>query len=83
MAVAKEGTFTVWVDADLCKGTEGCALCLAVCEEEVLGAADRMTGRGIHPIEVTAPANCSGCGLCVLHCPDLAIWLSSQVAEVA
>jgi len=41
---------SIWIEAGLCKGTEGCALCLDACRE-------------------------AGCELCVLHCPELAMWL--------
>jgi NAD-dependent dihydropyrimidine dehydrogenase PreA subunit len=66
---------SVHINADLCKGTEGCGLCLAVCEEEVLAAAPKMNSRGVHAVTVADPGPCTGCGLCVLHCPDLAMWL--------
>ena len=72
----KAGEVTgVWIEARLCKGTEGCGLCLAVCEEEVLAAAPKMNSRGVHAVTVADPGPCTGCGLCVLHCPDLAMWL--------
>ena len=80
--MASDGKFSVWLDADMCKGTEGCSLCLAVCETKVLGVAESMNARGVHPAVVAAPDNCTGCGLCVLHCPDLAMWLERD-AEAA
>ena len=66
---------TIWIDGGLCKGTEGCGLCLDVCREEVLGVAQSLSARGVHPAEVVNPARCTGCELCVIHCPDLAIGL--------
>ncbi len=73
--MASRKQFVVHVDPALCKGTEGCSLCLTVCEHDVLRQADAMNSRGVHPVEVQAAQLCNGCGLCVLHCPDLAIWL--------
>ena len=69
---------TIWIDGDLCKGTEGCGLCMDVCREEVLGAAESLSARGVHPAEVVNPERCTGCELCVLHCPDLAIGLGAS-----
>jgi len=78
--MAKKKQFMVHVAAAMCKGTEGCGLCLAVCEHDVLRIADGMNSRGVHPVEVLDTQQCNGCGLCVLHCPDLAIWLESPAA---
>lgn len=74
-----KGAFAVRIDERLCKGSEGCGLCLAVCPEQVLAVAPAMNARGAHPARVAASQRCTGCGLCVLHCPDLAIWLESVV----
>ena len=78
--MAKQGEGIVRIDADLCKGVEGCGLCLVVCNEGTLGAAQSMNQRGVHAAQVVAPELCTGCGLCVLHCPDLAMWLERRVA---
>lgn len=64
---------TVWIDEALCKGTEGCDICAYVCPEDVLGASDRLSRRGVHPAAVLHPEKCTGCELCMLYCPDLAV----------
>lgn len=74
MARGKSNT-TIWIDGDLCKGTEGCGLCVDVCREGVLGAAESLSARGVHPAEIVDADRCTGCELCVLHCPDLAVGL--------
>jgi len=66
---------SIWIEAGLCKGTEGCGLCLEVCPEEVLGISETLSSRGVHPAVVADLERCTGCGLCVLHCPELAMWL--------
>lgn len=71
---------TVWIDGDLCKGTEGCGLCIDVCRPQVLGAAESLSARGVHPAEVIHPERCTACELCVLHCPDLAVGID-RVAD--
>ena len=65
----------IWIEAGLCKGTEGCALCLDACREGVLGISTTLSLRGVHPAVILDAESCTGCELCVLHCPDLAIWL--------
>lgn len=75
--------YYVHVDLVMCKGTEGCGLCLSVCDQDVLRIAAEMNSRGVHPAEVQAVHQCNGCGLCVLHCPDLAIWLERPITANA
>ena len=62
----------VWIDARLCKGTEGCGICVDRCKAEVLGPAAELSPRGVHVAAVLHPDQCTGCGLCMLFCPDLA-----------
>ena len=69
----QEGGAEVWIDTQLCKGTEGCRLCIHVCPEGVLGPSDELSRRGVHPAAVLDPDRCTGCELCVLYCPDLAV----------
>ena len=61
------------IDARLCKGTEGCGICLSQCREGVLGIAPNLSPRGVHLASVVEIQKCTGCELCVLFCPDLAI----------
>ncbi len=71
--VRQKGSIEVWIDPQLCKGTEGCRLCIHVCPEGVLEPSDELSRRGVHPATVLDPARCTGCELCVLYCPDLAV----------
>ncbi len=64
--------FRVYIDARLCKGSEGCGICLAACRAEVLGPAPELSERGVHPAAVLHPERCTGCDQCMLLCPDLA-----------
>jgi NAD-dependent dihydropyrimidine dehydrogenase PreA subunit len=63
----------VRIEPDLCKGTEDCRICLHICPEEVLGTSPRISARGVHPAAVSHPEACTGCDLCMLYCPDLAV----------
>ena len=69
---------TVWIDEVLCKGTEGCDICVYVCPEDVLGASNQLSRRGVHPAAVLHPDRCTGCELCMLYCPDLAVTVERQ-----
>ena len=69
----KSGEILLWIHAGLCKGTEGCGLCIDVCEEDSLGISPALSPKGVHLAEVVRAESCTGCELCVLHCPELAV----------
>jgi 2-oxoglutarate ferredoxin oxidoreductase subunit delta len=69
----RRGKYRVHIDPQLCKGTEGCSICIDLCRTEVLGPAGSRSARGVHPAAVLRPEQCTGCDLCMLHCPDLAV----------
>ncbi len=68
------------IDARLCKGTEGCGICIEMCQEQVLGVAASFSSRGVHPAAVVRLEECTGCELCVIHCPDMAVDLALREA---
>jgi len=78
--MAKRQVLKLEIDPRLCKGTEGCSICMDRCEEKVLAPAPALSARGVHPAAVMALAQCTGCELCVIHCPDLAINLVMREA---
>jgi len=65
----------VYVDSRLCKGTEGCGICVHFCPAQVLGPAPTLNERGAHPAAVLFPERCTGCDQCMLYCPDLAVFV--------
>ena len=71
-------TYHVEINQDLCKGTEGCGLCIAFCPHEVLRPSQTLTGRGVHPSEVADEDHCVGCRRCEIYCPDLAILVEEE-----
>ena len=72
MAKSK-GSYRVHIDPQLCKGTEGCGICIELCRPKVLGIAESLSARGVHLAIVQTLEECTGCDLCMLHCPELAV----------
>ncbi len=68
-----EAKHTVHVNEQRCKGADDCGICIYICPANVFDRADRLTQRGIHPPVVARPDACTGCGNCMIYCPDLAI----------
>jgi len=62
--------YRVHVDHRLC---DGCGVCLCYCKPSVFRISPELSGRGIFPAVPEAPQSCTGCGLCELGCPQLAI----------
>jgi len=62
--------FQVHVDHQLC---DGCGVCLFYCKPAVFRISPELSGRGIFPAVPETPADCTGCNLCELGCPQLAI----------
>lgn len=71
--MVKEKGIEIFVDDSLCKGVDGCGLCIHVCPKRVYERSDRMTPKGIKPPVPVHPDNCTGCMRCMIYCPDLAI----------
>ena len=52
---------------------KGCQICVEVCPRDVLVLAAEVSDKGFRPIVVEKIENCTGCIMCELMCPDLAI----------
>lgn len=63
----------VVVLAEYCKS---CGLCLSVCPNHVLRVGQKANQKGYYVIEVANEAQCTGCTLCGIMCPDLALEIS-------
>jgi len=76
--VKEEKKITIFVDRDLCKGVDGCGLCMHVCPGDVYEKSDSLTDRGICPPYPSHPDRCTGCMLCMMYCPDFAIVVETE-----
>lgn len=74
--------FIVQIDERLCKGTEGCSLCIWACPEDVIAPSTRLGTRGVRPAQVTREEACVGCGACMIYCPDLAVVVADREGVV-
>lgn len=61
---------TITINSELCKE---CLLCTISCKKENLQPATELNSKGFHPIILKADADCNGCALCAIMCPDIAI----------
>ena len=61
------------INENLCKGADGCGICLALCPKDVFKIAERLTARGIRLPVVEKVTACTKCENCVIYCPDMAI----------
>jgi 2-oxoglutarate ferredoxin oxidoreductase subunit delta len=64
------------IDPELCKD---CRLCISVCPNRLIEATDRMNERGYRSVRFAGKGSkredkkCTGCGLCAISCPEIAI----------
>jgi 2-oxoglutarate ferredoxin oxidoreductase subunit delta len=53
---------------------KGCELCVDVCPRPgVLEVSDQVNTKGYRRIQVVDLTKCTGCGMCEIMCPDIAI----------
>ncbi len=61
---------TVVIRKDRCKA---CHFCVDFCPKHILMMSDELNVRGVHHVCLTDEEKCSGCAICALVCPDVAI----------
>ncbi len=75
--MTRKTSVVIHIDESLCKGVEGCGLCIHVCPRQVYDRAERLTDKGRRPPDPVRLEDCTDCGLCMMFCPDLAIVVDS------
>ena len=63
---------------ELCKGVDGCGICLSVCRNEVFKPGVVLNQKGYRPPEIAEPESCTSCEDCMIFCPDLAIAVAGK-----
>lgn len=56
-----------------CKGMEDCCICGFVCPKALFSPSGTMNEAGYLPPQPPDESECTGCGNCMLSCPDFAI----------
>jgi 2-oxoglutarate ferredoxin oxidoreductase subunit delta len=71
-------SYAVWVDDKTC---DGCGICIFFCKPIVFELSQAISTRGVFPAQVLRAEGCTGCRLCELGCPQLAILVQAGAAE--
>jgi len=58
------------IHKDLCKA---CGYCIVHCPKGCISEGTELNSSGYLPVVFSTPANCTGCALCALMCPEIAI----------
>ena len=58
------------IDRELCKE---CHLCIQACKKSLILATTELNSKGYHPVACIENEDCTGCTLCAISCPEVAI----------
>lgn len=67
-ARAVKGTITI--SRELCKE---CGLCMHFCPKKMIGQSSRLNAAGYQAAEFKDNGECTGCAVCAIVCPEVAI----------
>ena len=73
---------SVQIVVERCKA---CGFCVEFCPTHVLALSSAFNAKGYHTPYMEHPEKCSGCDLCGMYCPDVAIFgfKNSEAAKPA
>ncbi len=63
------------------KACKGCQICIDQCSKNVLKLSDYRSAMGYFMPEAIELIKCSGCRICEMICPDLAITVEGELDE--
>jgi 2-oxoglutarate ferredoxin oxidoreductase subunit delta len=66
---------------ELCKGVEGCGICLHVCRKKLFKPALTLNRKGYRPPVIAEQESCTSCENCEIFCPDMAIAVSGRTGK--
>ena len=66
----KKGVERLEINENLCKG---CDICIEFCPTDVFDKSDKLNRRGYYLPVVARVEDCTGCRICDLMCPEMAI----------
>jgi 2-oxoglutarate ferredoxin oxidoreductase subunit delta len=58
------------IKKELCKE---CHLCIHACKKGLLAPTSDFNSKGYHPVGFERKEECTGCALCAIVCPEIAI----------
>jgi len=60
----------ITINRELCKE---CLLCIWACKKMLISPSEELNSRGYHPVTFRAGETCTGCALCAMICPEVAL----------
>jgi 2-oxoglutarate ferredoxin oxidoreductase subunit delta len=61
---------SIEISQELCKG---CELCISFCPKGLISSASKLNAAGYPPAVFNDNGECTGCAVCALVCPEVAI----------
>ncbi|UCD85432.1 MAG: 4Fe-4S dicluster domain-containing protein [Deltaproteobacteria bacterium] len=58
------------IEEELCKQ---CGLCINWCSKKIIATSKKLNLKGYFPAVLKAKDKCTGCALCAIICPEVAI----------
>jgi 2-oxoglutarate ferredoxin oxidoreductase subunit delta len=71
----QRGRWIIEINENLCKG---CEICIEFCPLDLFSASQKLNKKGYYLPVIQDADKCTGCRLCELLCPELAIILTGK-----